>query len=37
MNKKQLDILINLLNRNEIDLNSKKALRILHEFKKVIK
>lgn len=37
MNKKQFDILINLLNKREIDLNSEKALRLLYEFKKVIK
>ena len=37
MSKKQFDVLINLLNKHEIDLNSDKALKILKEFKKVIK
>lgn len=37
MSKKQFDILINLLNRNNIDLNSGKALMVLREYKKVIK
>lgn len=37
MSKKNFDILVELLNRKGIDLNSDKAIFILNEFKKVIR
>lgn len=37
MSKKQFDVLIDLLKRNKIDLDSDKAIFILNEYKKVIK
>ena len=37
MNKREFDIFINLLNKRDIDLNSDRALRLLKEFKKVIR
>ena len=37
MNKREFDIFINLLNERDIDLNSDRALRLLKEFKKVIR